>query len=449
MLLATASSAQLPPGAHCRFSRPGLGRHRPPVPRATPRHARAAALLLGTLLPLAAPLPARTACRHGTATLRCAARRARVRIGVGYTYQPDKPDEAALVTREFDALTLEGELLWSVVHPEASRWNFAPADRAVAWAAHHRLYVTATHFVWDQIVYASTPAWVKTIDDPGQLRAVMRHHLATITHRYRRRVSRWIVVNEPLRYLGDTAAIQDNHFSRVLGPDWIAESFRIARQAAPHASLWLNEVFTETDARKAQALVELARTLVAAHVPIDGVGFQGHLFTPLLQPVAPDATIVADAMRAIATLGLQVALTEVDAPTFPDTPDRLAAQAQRVRALVEACLGVRRCTDVIFWDLQDAESWLNTLFHRDDLAPTLFDSALAPKPVYFAVREPLAAASPDGGRARGAAPGLSAFSAGARSLIGYDRPVFGAVGGRPSEGGATGDAPATRWRPQR
>jgi endo-1,4-beta-xylanase len=152
----------------------------------------------------------------------------------------------------------------------------------------------------------------------------------------------------------------------------------------------LNEIFTETDARKAQALVELARSLVAAHVPIDGVGFQGHLFTPLLQPAAPDATNVANAMRAIAALGLHLALTEVDAPTYPDTPDRLVEQARRVRALVEACLGVRRCTDVIVWDLQDAESWLNTLFHRDDLAPTLFDATLAPKPAYFAVREALA-----------------------------------------------------------
>jgi GH35 family endo-1,4-beta-xylanase len=96
------------------------------------------AVLLGTVLPLTLPLPGRAACRHGPATLRCAARRAHVRVGVGYTYQPEKPDEAALVTREFDALTLEGELLWSVVHPEATRWNFAPADRAVAWAARPR-----------------------------------------------------------------------------------------------------------------------------------------------------------------------------------------------------------------------------------------------------------------------------------------------------------------------
>jgi hypothetical protein len=33
---------------------------------------------------------------------------------------------------------------------------------------------------------------------------------------------------------------------------------------------------------------------------------------------------------------------------------------------------------------------LNSLFRRDDLAPTLFDARLAPKPVYVAVRDALA-----------------------------------------------------------
>ena len=142
--------------------------------------------------------------------------------------------------------------------------------------------------MWDQILYQSTPAWVEQISDPRQLRRVMARHLRTITRRYGSSINRWIVVNEPLRYGGDTAAIQENHFSRVLGRDWIAETFRIAHRAAPRAQLWLNEIFTEADPAKAAALVKLARSLVARHVPIDGVGLQGHLFTSLLQPAAPN-----------------------------------------------------------------------------------------------------------------------------------------------------------------
>src|SRR5215469_14257339 len=121
--------------------------------------------------------------------------------------------------------------------PEPARWDFSGADRSIAWARSQDLFVTATHFVWDQIVYQTTPEWVKQITDPAQLRAVMEEHLRTITDRYGAAINRWIVVNEPLQYVGDTAAIQENHFSRVLGPDWIAESFRIARRAAPDAQL--------------------------------------------------------------------------------------------------------------------------------------------------------------------------------------------------------------------
>lgn len=130
----------------------------------------------------------------------------------------------------------------------------------------------------------------------------------------------------------------------------------------------------------------MRRALVDERVPIDGVGIQGHLFKPLV-PVAPDVTLVRETMEALAALGLEVAFTEVDAPVLPDTSDQLGEQARRTRALVEACLAVPRCRSITFWNLHDGASWLNGLFGRSDLAPTLFDAALEPKPAYFAVQE--------------------------------------------------------------
>jgi endo-1,4-beta-xylanase len=294
-----------------------------------------------------------------------------------------------LAAREFDSVTLEGSLVWRVVHPAPGRWDFSGADRTVAWARRKRLRLTATHFVWDQIVYQSTPAWVKQISDPRRLRAVMARHLRRITRRYGSKIHRWIVVNEPLRYVGDTAAIQDNHFSRVLGGAWIAESFRIADRAAPRARLWLNEIFTESDPAKAAALVKLARSLVARRVPIDGVGLQGHLFTSFLRPTAPHAQLLRTTLRKLTALGLEVSFTEIDAPTLPQMPGRFAAQARRIRTLVTSCRRFRRCTSLTFWNLHDDRSWLNDLFGRDDLAPTLFSGSLRPKPAYFAVRRAL------------------------------------------------------------
>jgi hypothetical protein len=54
--------------------------------------------------------------------------------------------------------------------------------------------------------------------------------------------------------------------------------------------------------------------------------------------------------------------------------------------MVEACLGVAVCNSVTWWGLHDGISWLNWLL-GPDLVPLLFDSSLAPKPAYFAVRD--------------------------------------------------------------
>ena len=350
--------------------------------------------IVAALVASAASPPAHAAsasCSVRPVTLRCAAERADVRVGVGREAGTEAEDR--LTAHQFNAMTLENSLVWGVVHPAPHRWDFSRADRSITWAKRRHLFLTATHFVWDQIAYQVTPAWVKQITDPARLRRVMYRHLRRITRRYGDgTIDRWIVVNEPFQYFGDTTKLQENHFSRVLGPDWIAQTFRIARRAAPGSELWLNEIFTETDAAKARALVRLARSLVRQGVPIDGVSLQGHLFTPTLQPVAPDAALVRRTLRRLAALGLEVSLTEIDAPLPPTVPGRFEEQARRVRSLVESCLAVRRCSSITFWNLQDAESWLNGLFGRSDLAPTLFGADLRPKPVFFAVRSALQAA---------------------------------------------------------
>ena len=140
--------------------------------------------------------PSPRTCQESRATLRCAARHAGLRVGVGHEAGVRADDR--LATREFDSVTTENSLQWRVVHPAPGRWDFSGADRTVAWARRNRLRITATHFAWDQILYQSTPAWVKQISGPRRLRAVMARHLRKITRRYGSSIHRWIAVNEPL-----------------------------------------------------------------------------------------------------------------------------------------------------------------------------------------------------------------------------------------------------------
>ena len=316
----------------------------------------------------------------GSCTLRDAAEAARLRVGVAAAPR----DEAwnRLISGEFNALSPEGELVWRIIHPGPEEWDFEAADQTLAFAEEHGLFTTVSHFVWDQATSISgTPDWVKAINDPAELRRVMRDHLKTITARYGRKIDRWIVVNEPLEYSGVT--LYRNHFYDVLGPNYISEAFSIAKEAAPDAELWLNEILTENNPAKASALVDLAANLAAAGVPIDGVGLQGHLFTG-----DPDYELVQDTMQRIGNLGLKVAITELDAPVGSELPNRFEVQAQRMAGMVQACLAVPACDSVTFWGLDDEVSWLNW-FLAPNLDPLLFDASLRPKPAYFAVRDKL------------------------------------------------------------
>jgi endo-1,4-beta-xylanase len=313
-------------------------------------------------------------------TLRCEGGRIGVRIGDGFD-DGESPAEDAIRISQFDAVT-DDAFLWSSTQPQPGHWNFSATDAEIAFAKAHHLYVTADHFIWDQLLYHTTPAWVNAINDPTQLRAAMLAQISVFTRRYGDAVDQWTVVNEPLQYVGNTASIQPNHFSEVLGPDWIADAFRIAHQGAPHASLWLNEIFTEDDPAKAHALVQLARSLVSAHVPIDGVSLEGHLFTPALQPMTVNLRLVHDTLSALSALGLKVGLSEIDDPTPPTLPGRFAKQGSDIAALVKTCLEVPRCASISFWDIDDSKSWLNSLFHDPNVDPTLFTAQMEPKPAF-------------------------------------------------------------------
>lgn len=350
----------------------------------TARRAGIAALVLTALVAASCESNAPTApadCFDPRAcSLADAAAAAGIRVGVAAA--PGDLAVETLVTREFDALSLEGELLWEHVHPARDRWDFDAADRTLAFAAAHHLETTATHFLWDQAVpISSTPDWVKAITDPDELRAVMREHMRMLGQRYGKQVTRWNVVNEPHRYFDDV--LYPNHFYRVLGPDYIAEAFRIAADEAPRSQRWLNEILAEYEPKKADALVRLARDLVERGVPIDGVSLQGHLFVG-----EADWEIVRDTLARLSALGLATGFSEVDVPVLPFSPDRLQIQADRTVRLIDACLAAPRCGSITWWGIDDSVSWLNW-FLAPGLSPLLFDESLAPKPAYFAAKERL------------------------------------------------------------
>jgi endo-1,4-beta-xylanase len=278
---------------------------------------------------------------------------------------------ATAVAREFTYLTAEYEMKWDVVESARGMSSFGAGDAIVGFAMAEGMRVKGHTMIW----HGSTPSWVNALG-AADLRAAFEAHIRRIGEHYRGRIDAWDVVNEAVA--DDGTGLRNTVFRQRLGDGYIADAFRLARQADPQARLFYNDYGGEGLNTKSDRIYELVRDLRAAGVPIDGVGLQMHI-SATSRP--SDAAIAAN-MRRLADLGLVVHISEMDV-RINNAPGTLQARLELQRAayrdVVRVCVLEPRCEAVTFWGFTDAHTWLT------GDSPLLFDAQYVPKPAYFGV----------------------------------------------------------------
>lgn len=323
--------------------------------------------------PPATPLP------EPTPTLRSLAEARGLWLGVAADPRriADDAGYAGLLLREFNALTPEVAMKFEVIHPERERYDFTHADALVEYAVQHDLMLRGHPLVWEN----QLPPWIVQGEfSREEWIAILHAHITTLVSRYRGRVPVWDVVNEALDADGQ---LRDNLWLRAIGPEYIALAFQWAHAADPAALLFLNEHQAEGLNPKSDAVYALLQELLAAGVPVHGVGLQMHLW---FDGDPAYADLLAN-MQRLGELGLQVHITEMDVRVGPELearPARLEAQALRYAEALRACLQVEACNFFGVWGLTDRYSWIPSLTGQAD-APLLFDESMQPKPAYAAL----------------------------------------------------------------
>jgi len=151
------------------------------------------------------------------------------------------------------------------------------------------------------------------------------------------------------------------------------------------------------DGDKTAFVYRMAKQLLAQHVPIDGIGSQGHLGT---QYGNYDALQVADALRRFTDLGLATAFTEVDvrsqltagvvAGDSNEINPRLQASAANYSTLLQACLSNRHCLSFTVWGFTDRHSWIPGWFtNPPEGMANIYDENYQPKRAYRAMKADL------------------------------------------------------------
>jgi endo-1,4-beta-xylanase len=288
-----------------------------------------------------------------------------------------EPVYAAAAARHFDYVTAEWEMKWDPVQKAPGVFDFSGADAIVAFAEAQGMRVKGHALVW----HGATPKWVETLSPP-ELRIAFEDHIRTVAGRYRGRVMAWDVVNEAID--DNASGLRSTVFSRGLGPDYVAEAFRLARQADPEAELIYNDYGGEGLNRKSNDIYDLVRRLKQEGVPIDGVGLQMHLVAANVPAVAD----IAANIHRLAELGLRVNVSEMDVRIRGLPADAgLERQRQVYRDVVAVCVAEPRCEAVTLWGFTDAHSWIDATFGADDPLP--FDELYRAKPAFYGLRDAL------------------------------------------------------------
>jgi endo-1,4-beta-xylanase len=322
---------------------------------------------------------------------------------VGVAVSADRlqdPGYAQAVAAQFNQLTAENEMKWESIEPEPGVFDFSRADAIVAFARDNGMQVRGHTLVW----HSQLPPWVEALTGADAVREAMTRHIQTVVAHYRDTfpgsVVAWDVVNEALNVMqgpmGGMVIYRDSVFFRELGEGFIAEAFQIARATDPDALLFYNDFGVEgTLGAKSVGTYDMVSALVAAGVPIDGMGFQMHT-GPLDQ--GPNADDFAANVARYAALGLQVEVTEMDVTLCAIGDGVLGFELQRYRynRLLSACFASPACRSVSLWGLADPNSWLNDtgctqgmLVLDTEPAPLAFDEAYQRKPAWWGAYDAL------------------------------------------------------------
>jgi endo-1,4-beta-xylanase len=317
-------------------------------------------------------------------------------VGAAITGAEIVTEHGQLLTRHFDSVTPGNALKWDATEPTENTFTYAQADPLMAFAKANGLAVRGHTLVW----HNQTPAWVftgadgqpmtATAEDKTLLLARLENHIRDVAAHYGTDIGVWDVVNEVIDE-SQSDGLRRSNWYNVTGLDYIRTAFRVAREVAPHAKLYINDYNTNVAAKR-DFLFTLVQQLKAEGVPIDGVGHQVHI--NINWPTVAETKAMID---KFVPLGIDQQVTEMDvsiytssSETFPTPPaDRLLKQAYVYRdmfALFRQYPG--EITSVTLWGLADDNTWLDTFPVTRKDAPLLFDTRLQAKSAYWGVADP-------------------------------------------------------------
>ncbi|PID60245.1 MAG: hypothetical protein CSB44_10955 [Gammaproteobacteria bacterium] len=275
---------------------------------------------------------------------------------------------AAIAAEEFNIVTPENSHKMGWIWPARDVFRWDDADHLADFAEANGMALHGHPLIW----YAQLPPWVKALEG-DEVAPVLEEYIELLAGRYVGRVAMWDVVNEAFEKDG---SFRDSVWYRGMGEEYIGAAFRKAREVDPTATLLYNDYDVAWEGPKSNAMYEMIKRELDAGTPIDGVGFQMHVWSHF-----DDFESVRRNFQRFADLGLDIYITETDVRI--NDGDDLDDQANAYAEIMRICLDQPACRGFQTWGFTDRYSWFASA------KPLLFTERYAMKPAYTALQDTL------------------------------------------------------------
>lgn len=296
---------------------------------------------------------------------------------VGCTVNPARFSEAiaAAIAPACDFVTVP--MRWSGLEPEEGVYSFAHTDRWIEWAVRRaKIGVVAGPII--DLSPGCSPDWLSIWEnDYETLRELVYEHVRQVVTRYRRTVSRWVIVSG--------LAVND-HFE--LSYDKMADLTRICamvvRKLHPHARIqvdvshpWGEYTATNAGAIAPESYLQLLQQAV---IDYDAIGLR--IFQRAQGPQR-DALALAELLDAYAAFDRPIHVSALAAPGSGSSgsgPNSLRGawspqrQADWLESMLRVCAGTHYVQSICWGELIDGEGSLV------DPAAGLLEPTGTPKP---------------------------------------------------------------------
>jgi len=360
----------------------------------------AALLPYGTPVPLPPPtylsLSAEELASISASTLRQAAAAHGVFIGTAANYyhltNQSDPTYKATIVEEYDLTTAENSCKFGGTQPNAppAPFTFADCDALAQFTTGADAGTFRGHnTVWG--IY--NPSWL-TNYTAQQLQQALVSHVSTVLGHYGSQTYCWDVVNEAVSDSSDPSLVFKPGTWYPAIPDYVDLAFTTAAASAPaDVKLFYNDYNWEGySSVKAAKIRGMLSAMKAKGIRVDGVGFQMHVSVDSY----PDPADVSKNMAALAEMGLEVHITEMDVRCVNCTEARLQTQASIYGQMLSACLANKNCKSFETWGYTDRYTWLWDFENpnHDNVMPLPFDINYGKKPAYVEMLAVLAKTAP-------------------------------------------------------